>query len=432
LAYGQNNSQSTYPDPSINPALKGYDWILSYIRAGYSDGTGHMPFGYLNTGTLKMTEIAMYCLGKQPVDKYKKMMKPGDPSDEGWRAIDFTVPAFMCKRREIALSKLHQRRYDISAYAIDSISRSEEDEFFNKLKIKILMRQEAIKAGSDLANSPELAPQPGEPQDMEEWQMYKDHTYKHQMAQEAEDAINLAFGRNDFDDLRKRLEAHLYDYGVGAFSTELDEKGMVKICVEDPEYLGLSYCEKPDFSDLVHWWKLVPTYVADLAPYYTKDQLDKICQQALNKFGNPTSYTPITGLFNPAWSRFKVMVCKMKFLSWNDTVYKEELDSAENQRFYRSKFENKKFLAVSNTGGLQEQDEFYAPIDQTGEQGQATPKYINSTKKVVYRGSWVVCTTGGFSQTRTVNFLPGGTRILASMCMRRCFTRCSLPALLKD
>lgn len=395
MAYGQNISLAGYPNPAINPADKNYNWILQYVKAAYSDCKGYMPFGYLNTGSLKMTEIAMYCLGKQPVAKYKKMMSPGNPSDESWRAIDWTPPAFMCKFREIALSLLHQRKLDVSAYAVDDLSRTEEDEFFNQLRVKIMMRAAAMQMQSGLAEDPTIAAQPGEPQDLEQLAMFREHTYKHQMAAEAEDAINLVFQQNDIDEIEKTIEKHHYDFGLAAVAAELNEKGMVTIRNIDPEYLGLSYCEKPDFSDLVHWWELIPTYVADLAPFYTKEQLDKICQQALNKHGNPRSYTPTGGLFNPSWSRFKVMVMKIRFLSWNDTVYKEEVDSSDNQRFFRSKYENKKFLSVNKTGDIEESEQevlYNSPISETGDQGQATPKFIDSTKKVVYQASWVVDT----------------------------------------
>lgn len=338
----------------------------------------------------------MYALGKQPVDKYKKMFSPGkDPSDDSWRAIDWTPPAFICKYREIALSKLLQKQYDLQAYAIDPLAKSEEDAFFDQMKVKILMREAAQQAGSELANSPMLEPQPGEPQDLEQLAIYKDYGYKHVMATEAENAFNLVFQQNDIEEKRKEYLQHLYDWGIGGLTQDIDEKGNVVLRVLNPEYLGLSYCEKADFSDLVHWWELVPTYVADLAPYYTKDQLDDICKKAMNKNGNPSTYLPVSGLFNQSWNRFKVFVMKIRFLSWNDTVYKEETDGRSNLRFGKSSYKNKQFLSVGQEGKLEEKgetenDDYYEPLEESGTQGAATPKYINCSRKVVYKASWVV------------------------------------------
>jgi hypothetical protein len=397
LAYGGGTSETTYPNPQIDPRDKGFKWILDYTRAAYRDSRGYMPFGQLNTGMLKMSEIKMYALGKQPVDKYKKMFSPGNPTDESWRAIDWTVPAFMCKFREIAISKLIQKKFDITAYPVDPLAISQEDAFFNQMKVKIIMREEARKSGSPLADSPLLQAQPGEPDDMEQLLMQREYGYKHEMAIEAEDAINLVYEQNNIEEIRKQLDECLYDWGIGGLTQQIDENGMVKLRVVNPEYLGLSYCEKSDFSDLVHWFEIVPTYVADLAPYYTREQLDDICKKSISKNGNPTSYYPLNTMFNQSWSRFKVMVLKIKFLSWNDTVYKEERDSRSNMRFGKTSYKNKQFL-VNNNGELKEEGEDYseggysAPLDNQDTQGQQSPKYLNSCKKVVYKASWVLDT----------------------------------------
>jgi len=397
MAYGDTGI-ATYPNPSIDPRLKGYDFILQYCKAAYGDSRGFMPSVQARPGNLKMSEIKMYGLGKQSVNKYKKMMSPGNPTDSSWRAIDWTVPAFMCKYREIEISKLLQKKFDFQAFAIDPLARSEEDAKFNQMKVKMMMREQAKKAGSPLAESPLLAIQPGEPEDMEQLMMAKDG-YKHEMAIEAEDAISLIFHQNNIDELRKQALTNAYDYGIGALTQYLDENGMVKIRNVNMEYFGCSYCENPDFSDMIHWFEIVPTYVGDLAPFYTKDQLDDICKKAMGKNGNPTSYIPVNGFYNQAWMRFKVMVMKIKFLSWNDTVYKEEKDSRSNVRFGKSAYENKQFLAINKEGKLEESeneesvsDDFFEPMEGEKQEGQPTPKYINSTKKVVYKASHIIGT----------------------------------------
>jgi len=390
-----DNSSSSYPEQNIDPRDKGYDWILQYCRAARNDSMGFMPYGFLNVGSLKMSEIKMYAMGKQPVDKYKKMMSPGNPTDPSWRAIDWTVPAFMCKYREIALAKMLQRKFDITAYAIDPLAKSEEDAYFNEMKVKMAMREMAQQAGMDISKMPALRPAPNEPQDEEQLMMEQDFGYKHIMAMEAENAVNLIFQQNNNEEIRKRTVESLFDFGLGAVTQWIDENGMVKEKSINTEYLGLSYCEKPDFSDLIHWFELVPTYVADLAPFYTKDQLDEICKIAIGKNGNPNQYTPITGMFNKSWNRFKVMVMHIKFLSYNETVFEETRDSKNNVRFGKSSYANKKFLAVDKEGKMAEvgdSEGYFAPMDETGEKGSATPKYMSSVKKVSYKASWVVDT----------------------------------------
>lgn len=384
---------ATYPSPGIDPREKGYDWILQYCKAALADSRGYMPGGLLNIGNYKMNEIDLYRMGKQPVDKYKKMFSPGNPSDPSWRAIDWTPPAFMCKYRNIGISKILQKKFDIQAYAIDPLAQSEEDRYFNQMKVKIMMREAAQKAGSPLADSPELAQQVDEPQDLEQLKMQKEFGYKHIMAEHAEQAINLVFEQNDIEEIRKRVVTSEYDYGIGAYTQWIDENGMVKQRQVNMNYFGSSYFEKPDGSDMIHWFEIEPTYVADLAPYFTKAQLDDICQKALTKNGNPATYTPFIGQFNQAWNRFKVMVMKIKFLSWNDTVYKEETDSRDNKRFGKSDYANKQFLAVDSKGALGEvSGDYNDPLETMDNRGEATPKYINSTRKVSYKASYIIGT----------------------------------------
>jgi len=330
----------------------------------------------------------MYTMGKQSVDKYKKMFSPGNPVDESWRAIDWTPPAFMCKYRNIGITKLLQKKYDIQCYPVDPLSVSEEDAYFNAMRVKIIAREAAREAGSPLADSPVLAPQPGEPQDLEQLYMQKEYGYKHQMAIEAEDAISLVMHQNDDEEIRKQVVTSLYDFGIAARTQFLDENGMVRCRAINMEYFGCSYFEKPDGSDMVHWFEIVPTYIADLAPYYTKEQLDDICQKVAGKNGNPGIYVPYNGFFNQSWNKFKVMVVKIKFLSWNETVYKEEKDSRGNVRFGKSSYANKQFL-VNKEGKLETGNGYNeTDIEEEGK-GESYPKYINNCKKVVYKASWI-------------------------------------------
>lgn len=397
VAYSTDTA--SYPQVEIDPYQKGFDWILQYTKAAYTDSNGYMVNGSLNIGNYKFSEIKMYGLGKQPVDKYKRMKSPGTPQDASWAAVDWTVPAFMCKFREIGIAKVLQREFDIQCSVVDPLARSQEDEMFNQMKVKIMAREAITEAGGDPSQYPQLQAQPGEPQDLEQLEMMRDYGYKHVMAVEGENAVNLIHSQNNFNEIRKQCVIDSYDFGVGAMTQWIDENGMVKERRVNPEYLGLSYCESPNFSDLVHWFEIIPTYVADLAPYYTKDQLDDICKKVVGKNGNPTQYIPFSGIYNRAWMRFKVMVMHIKFLSWNETIYKEEYDSRENMRFGATKFSNKQFLSVSQSGNLEEnkedaadQADYFATIDETGTVGQKTPKFTNAVKKVVYKASWLVGT----------------------------------------
>lgn len=378
----------TYPDSNIDPRLKNEKWILQYCKAAYYDGRGYAPMNPVNAFRAKMAEIKMYAMGKQSIQKYKKLLLPDEQTDNSWLTSDWNPLALLCKYREIAISKLVQRRYDIQASAVDALAKSEEDLFFDKMKVKILMRQKAKEMGSELADNPLLMPEPNEPQDMDALEMEAPYSYKHVMSMEAESAIDLIMQQNDIDERRKRTNEYNFDYGIGGYTEYIDENGMVKVEELDPEMLLLSYCTKNDFSDLTHWGYFREIYVGDLVPYFTREQLDTIIKTVAGKYGNQPYFAwDGTADLSSYYNRFKVLVLDFKFKNWNTTFYKEEVDGRGNVRFNKTKFKN---MAVNTAGTLEEQYE--QPMSETGETGAAEPKFSKITKAVVYKCMWVVNT----------------------------------------
>jgi hypothetical protein len=338
-----------------------------------------------------MNEIREYALGRQSTTKYKKLLNVDEQQDKTWLNIDWTPPSFLTKFREIAISKLVQRRYDVNAFAVDPIAKSEEDNYFTEMKVKILMREAAQKAGNqELLNSPVLAPQPGEAQDLEQLKMEEQFGYKHVMSMEAEMAAALTMYQNKFEEKRKRTIENLYDFGLGGYTEYIDENGQVKLREINPENMVLSYCAKNDFSDLVHWGEVREVYVGDLAPWFTVEQMNQIVQSVAGRFGNPSNFMYGTD-YSKYWNRFKVLVLDFEFLSWNDYTYKEEVDNRGNVRFGKTKYQDATKLSVTKEGVIDKMGTIPNMIDSSMK-GQAEPIFMPVTRKVVYKCKWLIQT----------------------------------------
>ena len=382
---------NTYPNQQIDPREKGYDWILAYCKAAWGDSRGYVPNNMLNFGQSKMNEIREYALGRQSTTKYKKLLNVDEQQDKTWLNIDWTPPSFLTKFREIAISKLVQRRYDINAFAVDPIAKSEEDNYFTEMKVKILMREAAQKAGNqELLNSPVLAAQPGEAQDLEQLKMEEQFGYKHVMSMEAEMAASLSMYQNNFEEKRKRTIENLFDFGMGGYTEYIDENGQVKLREINPENMVLSYCAKNDFSDLVHWGEVREMYVGDLAPYFTVEQMNQIVQSVAGRFGNPSNFMYGTD-YSKYWNRFKVLVLDFECLSWNDYTYKEEVDNRGNVRFGKTKYQDAAKLAVTKEGVIEKMGTIPNMVDFSMK-GQAEPVFMPVTRKVVYKCKWLIQT----------------------------------------
>lgn len=366
------DSSATFPEHNLDPRQKGYDWILQYTKAAYREGCGYMPAFMGNLQRSKLNEIREYAMGKQSISKYKKVQPGEEQQDNTSLSVDQNPLAILPKFREIAVSKLMQRQYDIQAYAVDVLSRSEEDNFFNEMKVKIMMRQAAQQMGSPLANSPSLQSNPNEPQDMEELAMEMDYGYKHILCMESEEAVQLVMQKNGIEEERKRVIESLVDYGAGWYKDWIDNNGQECFRAVDFQNFMCSFCVKPDFSDMVHAGEFLEVMVSDLAPYFDEKQMEYICRNVAGKYGNPSSFQPTGSRW---WNRFKVRVWDFEFISYNTYAYGSEIDGRDNERFGKVDYSY-----VGQTVTLKNQ------------QGEPTPKYISSTRKVLYKCKWIVDT----------------------------------------
>jgi len=395
-----DSNYGAYPPHSIDIKKKGYAWIMQYIRAAYNDARGSYGGNTLFYGQNKYEEIRQYALGQQSISKYKEILGVEDVTDQSWQSVNWQVPSFLTKYREIAIAKLIQKEFNIECAAIDPLAKSQEDDYFNQMKAKIMVREALQQQNPELAQSPLVAQQTNEAQDEEELSMEQEYSYKHVMAQEAEMAISLITQQNNGEEIVKRVVTSQVDFGIGGTTTMIDENGLCKYREVVVDNLILSSCVKPDFSDLVHWGECIQVPVVDLVPFFDKKQIDDICQNVAGKYGNPYTYTVGVSGFNRLWNKFSVLVFQCKFFSWNENIYKGEYDGRGNWRYGKTSYENKKFVPGNGYNGEDledDSDEYSAykpqvPQIDKEDQGQATPTYMSSVKKVVYKGNWLVGT----------------------------------------
>lgn len=360
-----------FPSHDIDPRQKNADWLLQFARAAYHTSKGNMPSTLLFNGRAKMEEIKLYTLGKPPIEKYKKILVGEEQTDQSWMQVNWTPSPILPKFREIAISKLLQRNYNINAYAVDSMAKTDEDKYFAEMMVKIAMRDVARKSGSPLADSPQLQPNPNEPQDIEQLQIEQQYGFKHAMAIQAENAVNLIFQQNKIEKHRKKTVENKFDFGLGGYKEWIDENGMVKFRAVNLENIGFSACKEYDFSDMDYCFEVIEVMVADLVPYFTADQIKDICERNKGQYGNPQS---INYNYKRYWDKFKVHVVDLELISYNTYVYKQNLDSRGNVRFGKTEYDD-----ITKTRNI-------------NNNGEAEPKYMDNTRKVVYQTMWVIGT----------------------------------------
>jgi hypothetical protein len=376
----------SFPESNIDPRKKDKSYILKYVKAAYNTSRGNMPSS-LYFGSKDMDTIRAYAQGAQSTDRYKQVLLTDENAEESWQSVKWDIVPILPKFREIAVARIYQQGIDVQANAVDDLSKSEEDKYFNKNKVKILMREVAEQMGSELADSPVLKPGQGEPEDMEQLEIEKEFGYKHVMAAEAELAIELSHGNSNFTENDKLVVENLIDFGIGGLTQWIDENGTVKERSIDVQRLILSYCTKKDFSDLVYWGEVQEVSLTDLAPYFSRSEMETLCNKAKGQWGNPFNYDVTKDRY---WERFKVYVIDFKFLDWNTTAYEDRLDDAENERFGKTKFNKVARTYVNSDGYLEEENTVSVAEMNKASTTLAEPKYMASTEKVMYKAKWII------------------------------------------
>lgn len=356
-----------FPTHDINPDQKGEEWHRQFAKAALEEfETSGIKMFYNAREDYK--ELSDYVMGKQSVEKHKKSASLDEAGDPGWVNTDWSVRPITAKLRDIALAKLTQQGYNITATPIDLLARDETETYYAKHKAKIQIREEMMKINPELANNPIFAKEPGDPADMEELEMMMQQGIKLKVAMEAEMGIDFVFYRNNFKQLRRKSLENWFDFGPGGYKEFVDSNDEVKVRVVNPAALITSFCLSSDFSDGRYIGEVIEGSVGNL-PFD-----EKIRKEIAEKCCNKTGIWDSSAKYGYSFDKEKVAVLDLEFKTYNDKVWEQRQNSAGNLVHRRTKWEKKLSKAKTTING-EEKD-----------------KYIVKTIEFVYKCKWVIGT----------------------------------------
>jgi hypothetical protein len=275
-----NQYQSVpFPKHNINPLEKDGAWLLQGVKAAWGDCFGQSIFYHARE---TYAEYRAYAYGKQTIDRYKPAMGVDKAADASHLNISWETRPVVSKYMDIIISIMMNKGRKAIATPIDALAKDKADEYFADINAKIMLRDALKQTAPQLANSPYLMSEPGEPQDMEELEMQKNYGFKFNMAMEAEQGIELVQYQNNLPQKRQQVCKDLVHLGVGAYKDWLDENG--KACFDDcdPAMMIVSPCQKADFSDKIYVGRITEPTIAELSQYFTDEQLKVIESNAVN------------------------------------------------------------------------------------------------------------------------------------------------------
>lgn len=354
-----------FPLHTIDSSQKDKKWIAAYIKAAWTDFSTYYPNQMYN-GRDKYHEIKLYMHGKQPVSRYKKLLQPRDVAneDQSWININWDILPIIPKFRRIALSTLLKGDYSISVDAIDPLAQDDKNKFYQDNASKLLLREEFAKQGLD----PEEIPAPEvDATSMQELDMYMNYSYKHRMAIELEQALDLIMNLNKFENERAKVLEDIHDWGIGGYKEYFDKQGNIKIKRVNPMNMIMSYTTDPHFRDIQYIGEVAELTIADLkmlaGDEFTEEQYQSIGEKFINKFSNAGNIRDSTSNYDKNYDGFRIRVLEVEFYSYNSLVLEERTNSKGNTVVGRApKVKNAK----------------------------ADKKYTKTDYKVVYQGKWII------------------------------------------
>jgi hypothetical protein len=353
---------ANFPSHLIDNKRKDKKWISQFIKAAWQDFNESYPDGFFNAKD-RYHETKLYMLGKQPITKYKKLLDPSKNAneDESWFNIDWSVIPIIPKFRRIALGRLKKSSYNINASAVDSVAIDDMDKYYADAATKILLKKEFEKQGID----PEMiGMQKSDAQDFDELEMHMKFSYKHQMASEMEQAIELVMNLNNYKDLREAIIEDIHDCGIAGYKEYFDKAGKIKIRRVNPSNLITSYTTNKNFTDIQYCGEVVEMTIADLKQIAGDEISETDYETIYEKFtGKQSNKIAQSGEYSKNYDGMRVQVLDLEFYSVNDIVLEERTNRKGN-------------LVVGRTD---------KPKKNTDKK-----KYSKTSYKVVYRGQWIV------------------------------------------
>lgn len=346
---------TNFPKHNIDPRKKDKKWHLDFIKAAYNAyemGVGEKMF---YKKAMKYEEIRSYALAKQSVNKYKKTMGIDEETNTTYANVDFRVLGIIKRKRQTALGRLQKSSYNISATTIDTQARNEVDEYYAQVKAKLAMKKAIEEQMPQLANHPALQLDTKDPQDLDELEMQAEFGFKHQMAIEAEDAVNLGFAWNDINRLRDTVFEKLFDEGVSVYKTGLGKDGKPKMRICDNRNIICNYVNYADFRDLLYIGEVIEmpfyTFEQESEGAFTPEELEKIYNSASSSYGNSMNYPPYG---QRGYDRMKVWVVDLQWYSIDNTYFESRIDRRGNEivvpiPFDKAQYNTRKYSVRKDT-----------------------------------------------------------------------------------
>jgi len=223
--------------------------------------------------------VRLYASGEQPVAKYKSQLEvDGDMSHIN---LDWTPVPIIPKFVDIVVNGMHDRLFEVKAYAQDAMSSNKRSKFQEMVEADMIAKDFLVQTKQEFGIDAFNVPEDDLPENDQELSLYMQLNYKPAIEIAEEEAINTILDLNHYQDVRKRVDYDITTIGIGVVKHSFVPGTGVRVEYVDPANIVYSYTESPTFDDCFYWGevKQVPiTELIKIKPDITKEELAEIQQ----------------------------------------------------------------------------------------------------------------------------------------------------------
>ena len=225
--------------------------------------------------------LRLYARGEQSIAKYKNEL--AIDGDLSYLNLDWTPVPIIPKFVDIVVNGMSDRLFKVKAHAEDAMSAEKRNEFQKAIEGEVLAKPLFEQIETDFGIDVFETNQDDLPENDEEMELFMQMKYKPAIEIAEEEAINVLFEENHYNDTRSRVDYDLTTIGLGITKHEFLPGQGVKVDYVDPANVVYSYTEDPFFKDCFYWGeiKTVPmTELIKIDPTLTNEDLEEIAQSS--------------------------------------------------------------------------------------------------------------------------------------------------------
>lgn len=265
-----------FPSDQIDPADKGKEWCLQYLKAIESDAVNNGGYDERKREFEKRRRLAR---GKQDWTEYLPVLDVTEEdlrNRESWKKIDWAPLKIPMKFVRVLVNELVSRHTDLIVDLIDDEGIQEKKMMEAKVNTYMLHEKmfNDLQDVSGVQVSPPLPPGVPKPQTPDETKdilsMYAPNPY----AVEMKDRIEKTYRLNNWSELSREIAQDLVEVGLAGTRTVLGgNKHAPKVMPIIPEHMLLPYSRHNDYRDAWYIGQILKVTISDLRRMDHKKEL---------------------------------------------------------------------------------------------------------------------------------------------------------------